>query len=116
MRNWANKEELDEIQRLTLEPPQSWEEYETSAVRVGELVARMNGCQCLADIREQYRLVVANFRQASSGDLNLLQDVKHPSHQKHWKLNISLAKKLARERRCHALMRGFVCYCDEHSH
>src|SRR3989344_2562398 len=96
--------------------PKTWEEYESIAVHLGELIARANGCQCFEDVRAQYRFVVRNFREASHGNLELLQDVRHPCHKDHWKLNITLARKFARERRCHGLMHGFLCYCDEHKH
>lgn len=96
--------------------PKTWEEYERIAVRLGEFTAKANNCQCLADVRMQYHLVVGNFHTASNGNLALLQDVSHPSHKEHWKLNTILARKLARKRKCHGLMRGFVCYCDEHNH
>lgn len=108
--------EILEAIRSQRRGPKTWNEYETVAMRLGELVAKANGCQCLDDIREQYRLVVENFRNASGGNIQLLQDVSHPSHKEHWRQNTNLAKRLARQRRCHSLMRGFVCYCDEHQH
>jgi len=116
MSEWSNTQELDEIRRLTSEEPPSWEEYEARGIRTGELVAKINGCQCTEDIQEQYRLVCGNFRQASGGNLELLQNFSHPSHDEHWRLNNLLAQKHGRERRCHSLKRGFVCYCDEHEH
>lgn len=110
------QQELFKWVRAQTQGPQTWEEYESIAAHIGELIAKANGCLCLDDIRNQYRQVVENFRIASKGNLKLLQDINHLSHKEHWKMNTKLARQFARQRRCHGLMRGFICYCDEHKH
>lgn len=82
-------------------------------IPANRVALQINKCQCFGDAEKQQLELLEIAREEIGDNISLLEGTPPKSYKN--KL-VALARSYARKRKCHALMHGFVCYCNEHEH
>ena len=103
------RKRMEELNHL----PPTFSEWEVSCREQMETVAEMIGCKCVNDIVEEMKEAMKFVEKYTEGEINKVRGLKDKEYLA--KLG-NLARKYARQHRCHYHRRGLTCYCDEHNH
>ena len=114
-----NPEEQSEIRKAhgEITGNEKMEDLQGILLRYGELTAKVIGCHCPKDfVSNASAIWNVMFEFMGNKGVTALIEASEAQRRSFRKGIGIIASSFARQRRCHFLRRGVVCYCDEHNH